>query len=285
VVGAYPEVATLEASVRFANDVDSGFYDYSDMMFVAWQDDWEEDGISHNAFDRLGLAWNVERISIDGSNGREADSSLLQIQWQNGASIAPIRFDLKMDAMHSSLAHWRVYRPYTARYVLDTAKLTQVKIEWVPIGNSVCMSDTVFDGCRMVPYVCTSGQLVCPAATDENCTGCRDRDGDGYLEYDPVFCPEGDDCDDVRDDINPNEPERCDGMDSNCDGFIDAIGPNSIGESCPDGVELCGPSACNYRLVCACTDGDCYCRGGLDDDEPGVEYTSGIPATWMDGRP
>jgi hypothetical protein len=132
----------------------------------------------------------------------------------------------------------------------------------------------------MVPYACVGGQLLCPAATEESCGGCWDRDGDGYLSYDAILCPEGDDCDDDDPEVHPGQKERCDGRDSNCDGYVDAIGPSAVGEFCPDGEELCGPEECNYRMICQCSGADCVCMQTLED---GHEHTSGRPAPWVTG--
>jgi hypothetical protein len=263
VVGSFPDSANVEARILFANELDSAFYDYSDLMFSAWHDDWNDDGISAINEDEIDLSWQVRKSNVAGADGREADSTLLQILWQNGASLKPLRFDLQMISLPESLNQWRYYRPYTALHLLNASLPLQVKIEWVPLAESACMSATAFDGCRMVPYVCSGGQLLCPDATAANCVGCRDRDQDGFLGYDRILCPEGDDCDDTRPEVNPSAIEACDGMDTNCDGYIDGIGPSALYESCPDGSDLCGPAECNYRPICACDQNGCECQTRL----------------------
>ena len=49
----------------------------------------------------------------------------------------------------------------------------------------------------------------------------RDQDGDGYWSYE--------DCDDTQAALHPGAPERCDGLDDNCNGLVDENAP------CPEG--------------------------------------------------
>lgn len=68
---------------------------------------------------------------------------------------------------------------------------------------------------------------VCDAADhDEDCDpstyGIRDVDGDGY--HDAACCNGtvcGDDCNDNRSNIHPDQVDPCDGVDDNCDGLAD----------------------------------------------------------------
>lgn len=57
--------------------------------------------------------------------------------------------------------------------------------------------------------------------SDEYSGDCWDLDGDGFLDEQ---CG-GEDCDDADPDVNPDEPEgpviNCDGIDNDCDGYID----------------------------------------------------------------
>jgi hypothetical protein len=290
--GTFASDAQVRMHTRFANDLDSDAYDYSDLLFASWADDWmplRADGTPdlsrygdavpvQTTYETYGMNSVLRRMEVDGSPGRESDAVMLQLIWQNGASIKPLRFDIVPGAFSDSIDYWRLYRPYTALRNLHPTRPLEVKVEWMPIDKSTCMSDTIFDGCRMVPYVCVDGQLVCPEATEELCGGCRDRDGDGYLGYDGILCPEGDDCDDSDARVYPGAKERCDGKDTNCDGFVDAIGPAALAEYCPDGAELCGPEECNYRMICTCSGADCFCRGTLEEGE---EHTSGQPARAM----
>jgi parallel beta-helix repeat protein len=68
-----------------------------------------------------------------------------------------------------------------------------------------------------------------PWCTDDGCTTSSDNDGDGYID-DAYSASGGDDCDDGNAAINPGATEECDGIDNNCDGYID--------EGCPTLIEL-----------------------------------------------
>jgi hypothetical protein len=63
---------------------------------------------------------------------------------------------------------------------------------------------------------------------EEPAPGCVDNDEDGYFAMDPVYCPEGDDCDDTRENVNPGiieapfgDPICSDTFDNDCDGAVD----------------------------------------------------------------
>jgi len=90
-----------------------------------------------------------------------------------------------------------------------------------------------------------------------DCAACNDDDHDGHPD---LYCG-GDDCDDARPEVNPDQPEACDTLDNDCDGDTD------------EGFDLgsdplhCG--ACG--LAClpgqVCSQGDCAaaCAAGLED--------------------
>jgi hypothetical protein len=113
-------------------------------------------------------------------------------------------------------------------------------------------------------------------AIDQDCSGdpidfmcdapvCADNDGDGT--------PEGPDCDDNDDTVEPSDmPEACtcDGKDSNCDGAVDSFDPATCmkmcmylnaGDACmPNGDPGCGPG-----LACCGSPGACVtkCTGDM----------------------
>lgn len=77
------------------------------------------------------------------------------------------------------------------------------------------------------------------------CTGCFDKDGDGYGDprYDTSECPNGPepDCDDTNKAIHPNAQTQCDGIDNACQGRADYHYTNEDGLYTT--LEHCG--ACN----------------------------------------
>ncbi|MCA9609937.1 MAG: putative metal-binding motif-containing protein, partial [Myxococcales bacterium] len=95
---------------------------------------------------------------------------------------------------------------------------------------------------------------------------CLDEDGDRYGSG--VGCL-GRDCDDSSEDVNPGLPERCNGIDDDCDRMID----EASAESCDDGEDNdcdgdvdCADSDCDL-LSCGpdgltCISGICDCPGG-----------------------
>ncbi|MFU8803126.1 MAG: putative metal-binding motif-containing protein [Bradymonadaceae bacterium] len=290
--GSFPSASDVEFTAEFDYITDGDFYDYSDLMFVSWYDDWMpidwagepiDDSYGDDVpmtmkLDEIKMHWEVRQIDVDGSPGREADSAVMQFVWHSPESLNPLRFDLDAN-LPGSLYEWRLYRPYMALRYLDPGKTLEVKVEWVPISKSLCISDNDDEGCRGVPYVCESGRLACPDASDPDvvCVGCRDRDKDGYYGYEIDECPEGTDCDDDDPNIHPGALEACDGRDTNCDGLVDAVGPPASDWYCPDGRDICGPEECGHRMACSCIGGDCECREGLSEDE----YTSGRRASWV----
>ncbi|MEY3209795.1 MAG: hypothetical protein RIT28_276 [Pseudomonadota bacterium] len=97
--------------------------------------------------------------------------------------------------------------------------------------------------------VCGGGDEDCDGSIDEDeaidaATWAIDYDGDGFGSgrFTQVACaaPKGyvadtTDCDDARDDVNPDEDEVCDDVDNDCDGLIDTEDPD-------------GPATTTYHL-------------------------------------
>lgn len=57
---------------------------------------------------------------------------------------------------------------------------------------------------------------------------CTDADGDGY----GTNCAAGPDCNDADPAVHPGAMERCDGVDSNCDGVADTDGSAALNAYC-----------------------------------------------------
>jgi len=55
---------------------------------------------------------------------------------------------------------------------------------------------------------------------------CIDADRDGYFVFDEIYCLAGNDCNDANSNINPGVIEICnDGIDNNCNGYVDSRDP------------------------------------------------------------
>ncbi|MCB9546375.1 MAG: putative metal-binding motif-containing protein [Myxococcales bacterium] len=131
--------------------------------------------------------------------------------------------------------------------------------------------------------VCPPGQVQGPAGcvpipadvcalVDEVTKDCTDRDGDCYV----VACASGPaelaDCDDTRADVYPGAPERCDGVDNDCDDAIDeGLGLGEVCDVCGAAGQVeCGVAggvACSTAAgQSAAADGQPELCNGLDDD-------------------
>jgi hypothetical protein len=117
----------------------------------------------------------------------------------------------------------------------------------------------------------------------ETSTVCDDDDGDTYGEN----CAAGEDCNDINPNVNPGEVEVCNGVDDDCNDFVDDS-PSGTGGSCgTNSVPPCmlGTTQCvNGVLECVgnveptaetCNDIDDDCNGAIDDSPSGTGGTCG----------
>ncbi|MBA2661450.1 MAG: putative metal-binding motif-containing protein [Bradymonadaceae bacterium] len=286
-----PDSVRVEAQFEFDNELTANF-DSSDLMFVSWYDDWAPAGPTRDfvpktvKYDEYKLEWNVRNWPADSLTQRESDSAILQFVWLQGGNLRPLRFDLDINLPTSTLGDWRLYAPYWTLRGMDPSKKLEVRIEHVAAVDSLCMSNTEFEGCRATHYICQAGGIThCPTPTDETCSGCRDVDGDGYDGISET-CPEGDDCNDNDALINPGATEVCDGTDRNCDGVVDGL----AAIHCPGGQANCGPAMCEYRNACSCPSGpgSCFCSSALFEDtsaEQSVEEAAPGATTSQSSEP
>ena len=133
-----------------------------------------------------------------------------------------------------------------------------------------------------------------------------DDDGDGAVEctldaggWDGSGSPSGDDCDDTDDTVYDGATELCDGLDNDCDASV----PADEGDDDSDGYVECDLDAGGWDGTGLKDGGDCddgntsinpggteVCDGGVDndcndladDDDPGVDTSTGGVEHWAD---
>ncbi|MBL7954756.1 MAG: S8 family serine peptidase, partial [Flavobacteriales bacterium] len=137
-----------------------------------------------------------------------------------------------------------------------------------------------------VAEVCDGLDNDCDGQVDENFMLYVDADGDGWgdandpgaiiCEPPPTgFSSETGDCDDTNAAIFPGAAEVCDGVDNNCDGFVDGYTQN-FQSGCTN------PMACNYDANSVCDDGSCV-EGSIADGSE--TFATDFTATDVNGNP
>ena len=142
-----------------------------------------------------------------------------------------------------------------------------------------------------------TGGLYCPSVCDAR-NWFYDQDGDGYgivgakvtgCEAVPGYAPRSGDCDPIRPTVYPGAPETCDGLDNDCDGFVDeGVVPvpetcNGVDDDCDgriDDNDPGGGAPCTTGEPGVCAAGTTSCRAGalacVRDAGPGAELCNGI---------
>lgn len=129
-------------------------------------------------------------------------------------------------------------------------------------------------------YADASGTLILTTSEDVlrlpiSATVNDDQDEDGVTAEGAG----GDDCDDLRADVGPDQVERCDGVDNDCNGVVDDDAPDaptwwSDADGDGFGVDGTGTRACQAPADHGASAGDC--DDGADDVFPGAtEKTDG----------
>jgi hypothetical protein len=151
------------------------------------------------------------------------------------------------------------------------------------------------------PDVCGDGiDNDCSGEADEGCVTCTDSDGDGYFAQ--FSCAPEVDCNDQNAGINPDALEVCgDGIDNNCDGYVDDAG--AVGETVfysdgdgdgygdiNDAIAACNlpagfvenPDDCNDTNGSIHPGAEEICDDGIDNDCSG-QADEGCPQDCDDG--
>jgi hypothetical protein len=155
-----------------------------------------------------------------------------------------------------------------------------------PCGTGLCRGGIVICAGEAGAACSTSGYALPETCDgrDEDCDGVVDNtcddDRDGYCDRNvmvaglPAVCPLGPgDCADDDPDVHPGAPERCDGVDQDCDGQTDEDATDCPGRRCEGagddyfetGVAACQAGACVSPTPRGCRLYTCS-GGGADGD-------------------
>lgn len=92
--------------------------------------------------------------------------------------------------------------------------------------SETCIADTDsdgicddFDNCPTTPNPCQSQTDTDADGLPDECDTLIDADGDGYASNDPDAAKK--DCNDSLANVHPGATEECDGVDTDCDGYLD----------------------------------------------------------------
>jgi cysteine-rich repeat protein len=226
--------------------------------WVCWYDDRQPASTSDDVLEewdrsdrRMRLEWEVEEE--DGQH--ESDAGVIRPLWLEGATgnsvVYGVRYRHEGDRDEERV--WRRYSPYLSDLRLSRYARMWVRISATDPDESYCVSDSMTaNGCPLGVYTCTPSGIECSEPDDSHCSaGCFDYDGDGFVQYDPAYCPSGDDCNDFDPETYPEAPEYCNGRDNDCDGRVDIQSAN-----CANGAPSCGPVDCGGIATCRCPDGE-----------------------------
>jgi hypothetical protein len=109
---------------------------------------------------------------------------------------------------------------------------------------------------------------ICGDGKDQDCDG-KDLAGDQCDADGDRFSPAQGDCDDKNPAISPKTPERCDGIDNNCNEQVDE--GYEVGLDCKNGMGACQVTA---KTVCSASFGAVVCGG--TPGKPATETCDGV---------